>query len=117
MSNNAPLSQQNEELGVNHSAPTSHSETEQQHLEKIRELTAERDQLRADLEALRAEQAKTEAALAAITEERNIYHQSLLHLTREDVTITEEELEEVLKNGVPFAETVRWIESELSEKD
>src|SRR5687767_9290357 len=101
MSNNAPLPQQQDVgPGVNHSVQSSRPETEQQHLETIRQLTAERDHLRAELEALRAEQAKKEAALAKITEERDIYHQSLIHLTREDIIVTEEELEDVLKNGV-----------------
>jgi hypothetical protein len=110
MSNNPPLPQdQNIEPGANHSVQSSHPETEPQHLETIRQLTAERDQLQAELQALRAEHTRTVAALTEITDERNDYHRAVMNLTRMDITITEEELEEALKNPVPFEDFLREI--------
>jgi hypothetical protein len=82
-------------------------------LETIHQLTAERNRLQGELDAARTEHAKTAAALAEITEERDTYHRELLFLLRKDVTITEAELEDVLKNGVSFAETVHQIELDL----
>jgi len=104
MSSDFPLTQHPEGAtpAAGREAPRHPGEAEQKNLEMIRQLTVERDRLRAELDSLRAVQAKTAAALAEVTDERDVYHAELMRRMRHEVTFTDEEVAESIKSAVPI---------------
>lgn len=91
--------------------------------EAVRELTAERDQLREETNRLRVQVAELRRALeeaqfeacdkAGIVAERDQYLRSLHALLAKDVQITPEDIAEMDKNGVDFGAIVEEIENEM----
>lgn len=89
----------------------------------VQDLTAERDQFRDEANRLRAEVAKLKRALEeaerevqdkiAIAAERDSYREALQDLLSKDVVITPEDIAEMDKNGVDFAEVIAEIENDL----
>ncbi len=84
--------------------------------EVVRELTAERDRLRAEVAELRCaldgarQEARDKNAIAA---ERDQYLKSLHALLSKDVHITPEDIAEMDKNGVEFGAIIAELENDL----
>jgi hypothetical protein len=79
----------------------------------VAEVTAERDQLRAEVERLKTEleAARREVAdKTAIEAERNQYRKALSDLLKEDLSFTDEELLDLEQNGMTLEEVIEELE-------
>jgi uncharacterized protein YlxW (UPF0749 family) len=81
-------------------------------------LTAEADRLRDEAARLQAQVKELQQTLDAVTAERDMQLKSLYALTREDWTITAEEIAELDKNGVEFTrEFIDELERDLGSSE
>lgn len=94
-----------------------HEGIEENQATEITQLVAERDHLRAEIEALRTQHAKTASALADITNERDVYHAELMFRMRNEVTFTDEDIEKTIKNAVPLGDLLHELGLDLDDED